>query len=123
MRFHHSQYIACYLSLSIIFPFYPYLPSPSQWSYIRSWKRRNCPFPFIFECVLLFNSYSSLKREFCLFSGSFSVATNKQSNRQCASYHFKCSDLECIPSVWKCDGERDCQDGSDEVGCSKSIFA
>lgn len=33
----------------------------------------------------------------------------------CDDSHFQClSDGECIPDVWVCDDEEDCEDGSDE---------
>ena len=32
---------------------------------------------------------------------------------------FECGDRTCIHKTWKCDGEIDCDDGSDERGCTK----
>lgn len=42
----------------------------------------------------------------------------------CDNSHFQClSDGECIPDVWVCDDEEDCEDGSDErQHCRKYIF-
>lgn len=42
----------------------------------------------------------------------------------CDNSHFQClSDGECIPDVWVCDDEEDCEDGSDErQQCRKCIF-
>lgn len=36
---------------------------------------------------------------------------------------FKCHSgtLKCIPIAWKCDGEHDCTDGSDEIKCGDNI--
>ena len=37
----------------------------------------------------------------------------------CQSGAFRCNNGMCISSSDRCDGNRDCTDGSDEIGCSK----
>ena len=38
---------------------------------------------------------------------------------ECAQGQFRCSDGVCIDERRKCDGARDCTDGSDELNCGK----
>ena len=35
----------------------------------------------------------------------------------CGTGAFRCTNLQCIRSSDRCDGTRDCTDGSDEIGC------
>uniref|UniRef100_A0A7M5UK89 VPS10 domain-containing protein n=1 Tax=Clytia hemisphaerica TaxID=252671 RepID=A0A7M5UK89_9CNID len=40
-------------------------------------------------------------------------------NETCTAHQFTCThSKECIPDHWKCDGDKDCGDGSDEWGCA-----
>lgn len=36
----------------------------------------------------------------------------------CRQNQWQCDDGDCIPNVWKCDGDGDCMDGSDEMDCT-----
>ncbi|XP_069124568.1 very low-density lipoprotein receptor-like isoform X1 [Argopecten irradians] len=36
---------------------------------------------------------------------------------ECAEGYFKCTNAECIPTSWVCDGETDCRTGEDEDNC------
>lgn len=41
--------------------------------------------------------------------------------KTCAESDFTCDNGHCIPARWKCDGEEECPDGSDEseAACSE----
>ncbi|MEQ2272362.1 hypothetical protein XENORESO_020237, partial [Xenotaenia resolanae] len=36
----------------------------------------------------------------------------------CHKDQWECDDGHCITAAWRCDGEGDCLDGSDEMGCA-----
>lgn len=36
----------------------------------------------------------------------------------CTATQWQCQNMHCISDVWHCDGDMDCQDGSDERNCS-----
>lgn len=44
----------------------------------------------------------------------FSLAT-----QLCSKDEFRCRTGRCIRASWKCDGDKDCEDNSDEEGCSR----
>ena len=52
---------------------------------------------------------------FCLISALSSAAV-------CPTDYYQCDDNTCIPAVSVCDGEAQCDDGSDEWNCSKNQF-
>ena len=48
-----------------------------------------------------------------LMSGWWSLSCFPSDN-PCKSGEFRCPSGKCIPDKWRCDGENDCEDGSDE---------
>lgn len=46
---------------------------------------------------------------------------NKTCKANCSSLQFKCGDERCVPFYWKCDGEVDCKDATDELNCPPKV--
>ncbi|KAI8787512.1 low-density lipoprotein receptor-related protein 8 [Biomphalaria glabrata] len=47
-------------------------------------------------------------------------STTSGSNITCSINQFQCSNAVCIALSWKCDGQADCYDGSDEKNCPQT---
>nr|XP_038025305.1 very low-density lipoprotein receptor-like [Anas platyrhynchos] len=61
---------------------------------------------------------------FCLLLALTCLCTAADSARaKCEESQFPCSNGRCIPLLWKCDGDEDCSDGSDESACVKKTCA
>ncbi|WAR05449.1 SORL-like protein [Mya arenaria] len=57
--------------------------------------------------------------EQCCDKGFSHNASGKCAPQACAENEFQCSNLRCVNSLWKCDGDNDCGDFSDEMDCPK----
>ncbi|XP_054265258.1 sortilin-related receptor-like isoform X2 [Macrosteles quadrilineatus] len=59
----------------------------------------------------------------CLCPGGKPALANDtcptDANKKCPTDHFKCENDICIPVLWRCDGDNDCGDFSDEMHCGE----
>lgn len=67
----------------------------------------------IWSTALIFNWIISFYEKFSCSNAFFIVG-------QCEPNEFKCDNKKCVSVVWKCDGQDDCDDGSDERFCQAS---
>ena len=67
-----------------------------NWAYLSTW---------LLTCLLMMPSQN------------FTIVRKKK----CQESRFHCGSDVFIPFSWICDGASDCADGSDELGCSKTV--
>ncbi|CAG9765567.1 unnamed protein product [Ceutorhynchus assimilis] len=63
------------------------------------------------------------KTDECLCPGEIAPLANgtcPSVGNSCSSEHFSCGNGLCVPKGWRCDGEDDCGDESDEARCGSS---
>ena len=51
--------------------------------------------------------------------------SGKTCSANCSAWQFRCGvpQERCVPLHWRCDGEAQCKDGSDEMGCAARTCA
>lgn len=55
-----------------------------------------------------------------MFSLSLFFSATSDPNAMCRADEYQClQGDQCIPASYQCDGEIDCQDRSDEIGCGE----
>src|SRR4029434_10141865 len=92
----------------------PYLSTPTLISLFLS---LSLPFHSYLHLSLSFSLSLSLSFSTYLLlpsSLSLSLSLARSVPRQCSESEFSCTNGRCIAGRWRCDGDHDCADGSDE---------
>ena len=74
---------------------------------------------YIYIYILLYSIVACVHK-LCTFSTDiFSCTVDPV---RCEPNEFKCGNGKCVMKIWRCDGDDDCGDSSDEVNCRKSQY-
>ena len=65
-------------------------------------------FSLHFLCQIPYNFYKSFT---CMKNSSILISS---APKNCTEDEFQCNNGNCVLSKWRCDGDDDCRDGSDE---------
>lgn len=74
-------------------------------------------FFYIHLFLLYLRCFLIYRQSFCFLPFMFLSSVRKT----CKDSEFSCgsSTNRCIPNIWRCDGDEDCQNGADEKNCSR----
>uniref|UniRef100_A0AAX7SPU8 EGF-like domain-containing protein n=1 Tax=Astatotilapia calliptera TaxID=8154 RepID=A0AAX7SPU8_ASTCA len=85
-------------------------------SNVSSDEPENCLVKTPFELIQILEHRSQLTATVLMLSVTQALCSSVVP-RQCSESEFACTNGRCIAGRWKCDGDHDCADGSDEHGC------
>ncbi|XP_064410804.1 MAM and LDL-receptor class A domain-containing protein 1 [Latimeria chalumnae] len=90
----------------------------NQWIYTNVIISNNSPFHVAFEAEVGGDRQTDIALDDISFTPECTIGGPIPQPTTCRTDFFQCLHVhQCIPLLWKCDGEEDCKDGTDEFNC------